>query len=595
MKSSQLIHYACYLLAVTFLSSLQSCHSDQNPDKSNHPNVILIVTDDQGWGDLGIHDNPFINTPNINQLASNSARFKRFYVSPVCSPTRAEILTGRYHPRSGVYSTSRGGERIHSKETLISNVFKSEDYNTAAFGKWHSGSQPPFHPNSRGFDEFYGFCSGHWGNYIDPMLEHNGQVTKGEGFIIDDLTNRTIEYIERSKNKPFFVHLAYNTPHSPMQVPDKWWNKYKDSEVKNNHRYSQKENKDKTRAAYALCENIDWNVGRLMDRLKELNQLENTIIIFMSDNGPNGWRWNGELKGIKGKTDEGGVLSPFFISWKDKIESQDITEIASAIDILPTLTDLSNISYRYTNALDGESLVPLLNNDNTLWKDRFVYSHWRGNISVRNQRFMLDHENQLFDLSTDAGQNNPLIGNFENEKSDLLKAKKNWTESVLTEMNENKTELIPVGFNGQIPTHLPARDGDSHGKIVRSNRWPNSSYFTNWTSLNDSITWNSEVMSSGNYKATLYLTCSTPTIGSVLELKQGSNSLLANINVISDSSPLGKEYDRVPREESYEQDFQVLEMGSIWLDKGVNEIVLKAKEFQNNSNVDFRLLILDKA
>ena len=148
------------------------------------PNIILIVTDDQGWGDLGFNSNLNISTPNIDKLAEGGVVFDRFYVCPVCSPTRAELLTGRYHVRSGVYSTSRGGERLDLDETTVAEIFKKAGYATAAYGKWHNGMQPPYHPNSRGFDDYYGFCSGHWGNYFSPMLEHNGAIVKGNGFVI---------------------------------------------------------------------------------------------------------------------------------------------------------------------------------------------------------------------------------------------------------------------------------------------------------------------------------------------------------------------------------------------------------------------------
>jgi len=268
-----------YLIVGIGILFLQSCNPESK--EIGKPNIVLILTDDQGWGDLGINGNSQVNTPNIDQLAMKGVQFSRFYVDPVCSPTRAEILTGRYHPRGGVYSTSRGGERLDLDEKTIAEIFQSNGYNTAAFGKWHNGSQPPYHPNNRGFDEFYGFASGHWGNYFSPMLERNGEVVKGDGFIIDDLTNNALDYIEKNTDKPFFVYLAYNTPHSPMQVPDIWWDKYKDASIDSTHRNGSKEKIDKTRAAYALCENIDWNVGRVVDKLDSLKLLENTIVIYM--------------------------------------------------------------------------------------------------------------------------------------------------------------------------------------------------------------------------------------------------------------------------------------------------------------------------
>ena len=153
---------------------------------ANHPNVIVILTDDQGWGDLSMNGNTNLSTPHIDSLARDGASFDRFYVCPVCSPTRAEFLTGRYHPRSGVYSTSAGGERMDLDEATIAESFRAAGYATAAFGKWHNGMQYPYHPNGRGFDLYYGFCSGHWGNYFDPVLERNGQLVHGNGFVIDE-------------------------------------------------------------------------------------------------------------------------------------------------------------------------------------------------------------------------------------------------------------------------------------------------------------------------------------------------------------------------------------------------------------------------
>ena len=218
LKLSQCVTFlACVCVFPTVQSAL-----------AKSPNVIVILTDDQGWGDLSMNGNKNLSTPNIDSLARDGASFESFYVCPVCSPTRAEFLTGRYHPRSGVYSTSAGGERMDADERTIADVFRGAGYATAAIGKWHNGMQYPYHPNGRGFDYYYGFCSGHWGNYFDPMLERNGKITKGKGFLVDDLTNEAMKFMERhggpNGEKPFFVYLPYNTPHSPMQVPDEYWN-----------------------------------------------------------------------------------------------------------------------------------------------------------------------------------------------------------------------------------------------------------------------------------------------------------------------------------------------------------------------------------
>ena len=208
------------ILILFLLSIFISCN--YNIDSQVHPNIILILTDDQGWGDLSLNGNEDLHTPNIDKIALNGVRFDRFFVSPVCSPTRAEILTGRHHTRTGVYDVSLGGERINVDEETLGDLFKAAGYKTAAYGKWHNGMQAPYHPNTRGFDQFYGFCSGHWGNYFNPVLEKNGELVKGKGFITDDLTNHGIEFIKKNKNNPFFLYMPFNTPHSPMQVPDKY-------------------------------------------------------------------------------------------------------------------------------------------------------------------------------------------------------------------------------------------------------------------------------------------------------------------------------------------------------------------------------------
>lgn len=280
------------LLAVTV-----ACAAPEPPPR---PNVVLFLADDQGWGDLSIHGNTNVRTPNIDALARGGAAFHHFFVSPVCSPTRAELLTGRYHVRSGVHATSRGGERMDLDETTIAEVFRDAGYATAAFGKWHNGSQPPYHPNARGFDEFYGFTSGHWGNYFDPPLDHNGRIVRGNGYVTDDFTDRAIRFIEDHRAEPFFVWVAYNTPHSPMQVPDRWWSRLAADPIAQRHRDPEREQPDHTRAALAMVENIDWNVGRMTARLAELGLEKDTIVIYLTDNGPNGWRWNGGMKGRKG-------------------------------------------------------------------------------------------------------------------------------------------------------------------------------------------------------------------------------------------------------------------------------------------------------
>ena len=210
------------------------------------PNVIVILTDDQGWGDLSLNGNSNLSTPNIDTLGRLGTKFDRFYVCPVCSPTRAEFLTGRYHPRGGVHSTSEGGERLDLDERTIAQAFQAAGYETAAYGKWHNGMQYPYHPLARGFDDFYGYCSGHWGDYFSPLLEHNGELVKGNGYLVDDFTDHALAFIEKNKANDFFLYLPMPTPHAPMQVPDKYWDRMKNKTLTMQARAGDDEDDDKT-------------------------------------------------------------------------------------------------------------------------------------------------------------------------------------------------------------------------------------------------------------------------------------------------------------------------------------------------------------
>ena len=557
------------------------------------PNVILIMSDDQGWGDLSLHGNPNLQTPNIDQLAAEGVSFDRFFVSAVCSPTRAELLTGRYHTRGGVYSTSAGGERLDLDETTLAQHFRQAGYRTAAYGKWHNGTQYPYHPNARGFNDFYGFCSGHWGNYFSPMLERNGEIVQGEGYIIDDLTNKGIAFIEQERETPFFLYMPYNTPHSPMQVPDRWWNRLANQPLNSLNRDPSREDTTFTRAALAMVENIDWNVGRLLQALEKTGQAENTIVLYLSDNGPNSWRWNGDMKGRKGATDEGGVRSPLLMRWPGTLEAGSwVTQIASVMDLLPTLVDLAGISAEPEKPLDGVSLKPLLLGEVNDWPARTLINHWQESTSVRSQQYRLDDENRLFDMVADPGQRTDVAAAHPEVVQELMSARQAWEEDVLTELPTVDTRPLLVGHPAGRTTQLPARDGVAHGGVQRSNRWPNSSFFTNWTSPADSITFDVEVVEEGDFEVVIYYTCSPEDVGSTVALSFGEHEQTFTVSEAHESPLLGAENDRYERVESYEQDFRPMNAGRLHLSPGKGTLTLKALEIPGQQVMDFRLLLL---
>jgi arylsulfatase A-like enzyme len=557
------------------------------------PNIVIILSDDQGWGDLRLHGNLNIVTPNIDSLARDGAMFERFFVCAVCAPTRAEFLTGRYHLRGGVHGVTRGAERLNLDEKTIGDTFKSAGYATAAFGKWHNGTQYPYHPNGRGFDEYYGFCSGHWGNYFDPILEHNGKIVRGKGYITDDLTDHALEFIEQNKNRPFFCYMPFNTPHSPMQVPDCFWEEFRNHPLGMRNRDPEKEEIDKTRCALAMCENIDWNVGRVLRKLEELNLADNTIVIYFSDNGPNSWRWNGGMKGRKGSTDEGGVRVPCVIRWPGHIKPKTkISQITGAIDLLPTLADMAGIPVVGTKLLDGISIKPLLLQEVENWPDRMIFSHQNGRVSVRTQRYRLDHTGKLFDMQADPGQDHD-ISKDESEVADRLrKAVAKWKQEVLPKSRKDDRPF-PVGYPEFPATILPARDGIPHGNIRRSAGAPNCSYFTNWISKEDKITWDIEVVNTGQYEAVIFYTCPINDVGSTIELSFNRSRVLGKVTKPHDPSLVGMEFDRVPRRgESYIKDFRPINVGNLQLEEGRGELTLRALNVPGKQVMEVRLVLL---
>ena len=579
-----------FLLLVIF----SFCSKTKKDDLANsdRPNILFIISDDQGWGDLSLNGNTNLSTPNIDRIGREGAVFNRFFVCPVCSPTRAEFLTGRYHARGGVYSTSAGGERLDLDETTIAEIFKRNGYHTGAYGKWHNGMQYPYHPNGRGFDDYYGFCSGHWGNYFDPMLEHNGKIVKGNGFIIDDLTDHAMDFMEEHKNEPFFCYVPYNTPHSPLQVPDEYWDRFKVKEIAMQYPDTSMENIKYTRAALALCENIDWNVGRLLSKLEELEIMDNTIVIYLSDNGPNSWRWNGGMKGRKGSTDEGGVRSPLVMRWGDKIPpGTQIDQIGSALDFLPTLAELAEIEYHTEKPLDGLSLKSVILGEGEVIAGRTIFRNWRERVSVRTQQFLLDHSGHLFDMEEDPGQKSDVAEKYPDVAEKLREAQSDFIENVSSELPEKDLRSFPLGHPDYVYTQVPARDAIAHGGIERSSRWPNCSYFTNWTTTDDSLTWDVDVLANGDFEVDLYYTCPKGQEGSSFEISLNGSTLEGTIDTPHDSPPLGIQYDREPRGESYDKDFKALNVGKIQLEKGRGTLVIKATNIAHQSVMDFRLLM----
>jgi len=557
------------------------------------PNVLLILTDDQGWGDLRSNGNTELDTPTMDQLASEGARFQHFYVSPMCGPTRASLLTGRYDLRTGASWVSHGLETMRLNETTLADAFQRDGYATGAFGKWHNGANGPYHPNQRGFDEFFGFCRGAWQNYFDARIEKNGEPALAKGYITDALTDQAIAFMEEHRNGPFFCYVPFNAPHHPFQVPPHYHTKY-----------TARGCSDELAAVYGMVENIDDNLRRMLNKLDEWNISGRTIVIFLSDNGPSmprpgegeGPRYNGGLRGRKAEIDEGSVRVPCFIRWPEHIQAGlKIREIAAHIDVYPTLLQLCRLSNPGTLPLDGKSLVPLLSSPTdgppSAWPDRRIFTHQ--NVfgdnrlfpgSVRTQDFRLTNRGQgyeLYDMSADPGQEKNVAKKHPGLFQDLCREYEAWYRDVTSTGVD--APALPIGFSTTEVVALQAEDSKlSNGlEFTKKIGWAHDTV-TNWMSTEESVAWDLDVLHSGSYEITLMYACAPSDTGARIELEIGDQQVSSRLEKAHDPQP------PTPREANHKR---VETQGPVWvrrhaplsfptvtLRKGTTRLIVRATE-----------------
>ncbi|MDC0554461.1 arylsulfatase [Flavobacteriaceae bacterium] len=480
-----------------------------SPIENKKPNVIIIITDDQGFGDLGINENPNIITPNIDQFASESIQFDNFFVSPVCAPTRASLMTGRYSLRTGVRDTYNGGAIMSNTETTIAEILKEADYSTGIFGKWHLGDNYPFRPSEQGFDESIIHLAGGIGqvgdftnyykgntSYFDPILWKNNKKNQYDGYCSDIFAENAVKFIEKNKNKPFFCYLSFNAPHTPLQVPKKYYNMYKDLDPEVGFmdeslasKMSEKDKED-ARRIYGMVTNVDDNVGKVLNKLTELGIKEETIIIFMTDNGPQQFRYNSNMKGLKGTVYNGGTRVPFYIKYAEKFKnSKVISRMSAHIDILPTILELCNLKIPSDRKIDGQSLVPLINSKP--FNDRHLFSYWTRrfpekyiNMSIQNDNYKLVGNNdyngkikdfELYDLIADPLESKNVINqNIEIAKSFKIEMD-NSIDDLLSSENIKNPPRIIIGSEFENPTVLNRNDASGERGI-----WAQNDIYSYW-------------------------------------------------------------------------------------------------------------------
>jgi len=378
-------------------------------DTVSKPNVIIILTDDQGFGELGATGNPVIRTPHIDRLAGQSVSLTQFHVMPVCSPTRACLMTGRYNYRTGVVDTYLGRSLMHPDETTLAEMLAAGGYRTGIFGKWHLGDNYPMRAMDNGFEESLVLNGGglaqpgdppdpvdERGAYFNATLRHNGAWVKTKGYVSDVITDAAIQFIQKESTRPFFVYLPFNCPHTPLQVPDEYRQRHGaqdfavDKFPNDGHPMAAQYDADVLARVYGMIENIDDNVGRLLAKLDERKLADNTIVIYFSDNGCQMHRgYNAGFQGWKGTPFEGGIHQFCFIRWPAQLQAgRQVDRIAAHIDLAPTVLDLCGVPKPQRVKFDGVSLAPLLRGQPVAWPNRTLCFQWhRGDAPGRYRAF----------------------------------------------------------------------------------------------------------------------------------------------------------------------------------------------------------------
>ena len=470
---------------------------------ADRPNIILIMTDDQGYSPLAKLGHPWIQTPNLDVLHDTSTRFSKFLVCPTCSPTRSALMTGRHSMRNGITHTILERERMTLDAVTLPQMLGKAGYTSAIFGKWHLGDEEPYQPHKRGFSHTFIHGAGGIGqaydcscadvpnnSYFDPVVRMDGSFVKTHGFCTDVFFDAAIDWIgtARHENLPFFTYIATNAPHGPFLAPDT-----------NKKRFLELGFGEEQAAFYGMIENIDDNVGRLLRRLEQWDLFKNTVVIFMSDNGMTGGGsgklgtplghtangqeilpYNANMRGLKGSPDEGGVRVPFFIRWDGHWQpGSDIDRIAGDIDVFPTIAAIAGAELP-PNQVEGRSLIPLIEDSVTPWEGRYLYTHvgrwktgeepndyqWK-NFSVRNQRFRFVNDTELFDMDADPSQINNVIKDFPEVVAEFRAAYQEWWKATRPMMVNETAPMSPVRpfyelynaqlANGGIPEWKPRR------------------------------------------------------------------------------------------------------------------------------------------
>ncbi|MEX1042553.1 MAG: sulfatase-like hydrolase/transferase [Pirellulaceae bacterium] len=493
----------------------------EKPSADRPPNIVLIVTDDQGYWDTGVSGNEKIDTPAMDRLAKEGVTLDRFYASPVCSLTRAGLMTGRYYLRTGLYNTRFGGDTVSTAEVMLPQLLQKAGYRTGLFGKWHLGQYPGHQPHQRGFDEFMGHYHGHIERYSLPdQLVQNGQPAEARGYVADLFTDAALDFIQAESDQPFFCYLAFNTPHSPFLLDTTHFAQAEGDKLIT--KYLARGLPIREARIYAMVERIDQNVERLLEVLDEQGLSENTVVCFTGDNGGVSLGFNAGLRGRKASVYEGGVRVPFFVRWPDRIPAgKKLVTQTSHVDLLPTFCELAGAAVPQDRPIDGLSLMPLLSSGQEQPHHTHVYHTWdryhpnpdrRWAVSDGVWKLMCQVGNEvenpadhwrLFNLKEDPGESNNQIKKHPEIATRLREEFLRWFEEV-SEGQAFQPLPIPVGHPDQpeveIQPSWATTEGENTRYVFEGYDWDT---IEGWSQPGEKAVWRLDVRTAGRYEVSI--------------------------------------------------------------------------------------------
>jgi arylsulfatase A len=503
------------------------------------------MTDDQGYWDTGATGNPHIDTPFMDQIAHEGVQLDRYYAAPVCAPTRAGLMTGRYYLRTELYNTRFGGDSLGLEEVTVAELLHQAGYRTGLFGKWHLGKYPGYQPHDRGFDEFFGHYHGHIERYQFPdQVYHNGVPAEARGYVTDIFSDASIDFIEattqQENQQPFFCAVMYNAPHSPFLLDTSHSDQTEGDELID--KYIKRGLPIREARIYGLIERIDVNIGRLLRKLDELEIAEDTMVVFTSDNGGVSKFFKGGMNGNKSSAYEGGVRAPCFVRWPGKVpQGKVIRAQTSHVDWMPTFCELASVAIPHDRMIDGKSLVGILKSGRAESHHRYVYHTWDRYFPSKDHRWSISDDRwkllcqigkdtkpersrwRLFDLQNDPGEQENLLKRHPEIVDRLRNEFVRWFDEVTSGI-EYAPIRIPVGEEPvEVSPSWANLKGNHIEYVFDGYDWDT---IQGWKTPGETAVWRLNVKMAGTYRVVLTYGCRPIDQGGIVEWRAGESESL---------------------------------------------------------------------